>query len=39
VRKSEEAAGKLVIIEEKCPRIPRRDWAEVIRKVYEVDSL
>jgi hypothetical protein len=24
VRKSEEAAGKLIIIEEECPRIPRR---------------
>jgi hypothetical protein len=39
VRKSEEAAGKLVIIEEECPRIPRRGWAEMIRKVYEVDPL
>jgi hypothetical protein len=27
VRKSEEAAGKLIIIEEECPRIPRRGWA------------
>ena len=38
-RKSEEAAGKLVIIEEECPRIPCRGWAEMIRKVYEVDPL
>jgi len=38
VRKS-EAAGKLVIIEEECPRIPRRGWAEMIRKVYEVDPM
>jgi hypothetical protein len=39
VRKSEEAGGKLVIIEEECPRIPRRGWAEMIRKVYEVNPL
>jgi len=39
MRKSEEAAGKLVTIEEECPRIPRRGWAEMIRKVYEVDPL
>jgi ribosomal protein S27E len=39
VRKSEEAAGKLVIIEEECPRIPRRGWAEMIRKVYEFDPM
>ena len=39
VRKSEEAVGKLIIIEKECPRIPRRGWAEVIRKVYEVDPL
>jgi len=37
VHKSEEAAGKLVIIEEESPRIPRRGWAEMIRKVYEVE--
>ena len=39
VRKSEEAAGKLIIIEEEYPKIPRRGWAEMIRKVYEVDPL
>jgi hypothetical protein len=39
VRKSEETAGKLVIIEEECPRIPCRGWAEMIHKVYEVDSM
>ena len=38
VRKS-EAAGKLILIEEECPKIPRRGWAEMIRKVYEVDPL
>jgi len=39
VRKSEESEHKLLIIEEECPRIPRRGWAEMIRKVYEVDPL
>jgi hypothetical protein len=39
VRKSEEAAGKLIIIEEESRRTPRRGWAEMIRKVYEVDPL
>jgi len=28
-----------LIIEEECPRILRRGWAAMIRKVYEVDSL
>jgi hypothetical protein len=39
VRKSEEAAGKLIIIEEEPWKTPRRGWAEMIRKVYEVDPL
>jgi hypothetical protein len=39
VRKSEEATGKLIIIEEDSRKIPRRGWAEMIRKVYEVDPL
>jgi hypothetical protein len=39
VRKAEEAAGKLIIIEEESRKIPRRGWAEMIRKVYEVDPL
>ena len=29
VRKSEEAPGKLVIIEEEVRRVPRRGWAEM----------
>jgi hypothetical protein len=33
VGKSEEVAHKLIIIEEECPRIPRRCWAAMIRKV------
>jgi hypothetical protein len=28
-----------LIIAEECPKIPRRGWAEMIRKVYEVDPL
>jgi len=39
VRKSEEARPELFIIEQECPRIPRRGWAEMIRKVFEVDPL
>jgi hypothetical protein len=39
VRKSEKVAHKLIIIEQECPRIARRGWAEMIRKVYEVDPL
>ena len=39
VRKSEERQHMPLIIEEECPRIPRRGWAEMIRKVYEVDPL
>ena len=39
VRKSEEARSELFIIEQECPRIPRRGWAEMIRKVFEVDPL
>jgi len=27
------------IIEEESPRIPRHGWAEMIRKVFEVDPL
>ena len=37
VRKSEEAAHPLVIISEECPKIPRLGWAEIRRKVYEID--
>jgi len=39
VRKSEEARSELFIIEQECPRIPRRGWAEMIRKVFEVNPL
>jgi len=39
VRKREAGEQKLILIEQECPRIPRRGWAEMIRKVYEVDPL
>jgi len=39
VRKVEQGQPKLLIIKEECPRIPRRGWAEMIRKVYETDPL
>jgi len=28
-----------IIVEEERPRLPRRGWAEMIRKVFEVDPL
>ncbi len=37
VRKSKEAAHKLLVIEEEEARVPRRGWAETIQKVYQVD--
>lgn len=39
VRKAEKVSLELLIIEEECSRIPRRGWAEMIRKVFEVDPL
>jgi hypothetical protein len=39
VRKTEEGRSKLLIIEEEYPRVPRCGWAEMIRKVYEVDPM
>ena len=39
IRKSEEAEHKLILIDEEYSKIPRRGWAEMIRKVYEVDPL
>jgi hypothetical protein len=38
-RREEQEGNKLRIVEEACPRIPCRGWAEMIRKVYEVDPL
>jgi hypothetical protein len=39
LRKSERAAGMLIIIEEESRNILHRGWAEMILKVYEVDPL
>jgi len=39
MRKVKEGQHKLLIIEVECPRVPRRGWAEMIRKIYEVDPL
>ena len=39
VRKREAGEYKLMLSEQECPRIPRRGWAEMIRKVYEVNPL
>ena len=39
VRKAEKGQPKLPIVEEECPRSPRRGWAAMIRKVYEVDPM
>lgn len=39
MHKREQAQHKLIIVEEECHRIPRRGWAEMIRKVYETDPL
>jgi len=36
VRKRHPDRQPFIIVEEECPRIPRRGWAEMIRKVYEV---
>ncbi len=33
------ATSKLLLIEQECPRVPRRGWAEIRRKVHEVDPL
>jgi len=39
VPKLEGGEQKLILIEQDCPRIPRRGWAEMIKKVYEVNPL
>jgi len=39
VRKGQPDKHPFIIIEEESPRIPRRGWAEMIRKVHEVDPL
>ncbi|MFB0564386.1 MAG: hypothetical protein ACETWK_01750 [Candidatus Aminicenantaceae bacterium] len=39
MRKIREAANPFLIIEQEEPFVPPKGWAEMIRKVYEVDSL
>ncbi|MBW1936633.1 MAG: transposase, partial [Deltaproteobacteria bacterium] len=39
VRKAQPDKHPFIIVEEECPRVPRRGWAEMIRKVFEVDPL
>ncbi|MGB6866179.1 MAG: transposase, partial [Candidatus Aminicenantaceae bacterium] len=39
VRKGQPDKHPFIIVEEESPRIPRRGWAEMIRKVYEVNPL
>jgi hypothetical protein len=39
VKKASLAAFPLRIIEDKLQRIPSQGWAEMIRKVYEVDPM
>jgi len=39
VRKASPASSPLRIVEEELRRIPSKGWAEMIRKVYEVDPM
>jgi len=39
VRKSQPDKHLFIIVEEENPRVPRRGWAEMIRKVFEVNPL
>jgi hypothetical protein len=39
IRKAGLAAAALLIIEEELRPIPAKGWAEMIRKVYEVDPM
>ena len=39
VRKAQPDKHPFIIVEEENPRVPRRGWAEMIRKVFEVDPL
>jgi len=38
-RKAQPDKHPFILMEEESARIPRRGWAEMIRKVYEVDPL
>jgi len=39
MRKAQQAANPLLMTEQKEPFVPSKGWAEIIRKVYEVDPL
>jgi len=39
VRKGQPDKHPFIIVEEESTRVPRRGWAEMIRKVFEVDPL
>jgi len=39
IKKASLAAFPLRIVEDKLRRIPSKGWAEMIRKVYEVDPM
>ncbi|MFP4083170.1 MAG: hypothetical protein ACLFVG_10530 [Candidatus Aminicenantes bacterium] len=39
MRKAQMDKHPFIIVEKESPRIPRRGWAEMIKKVYEVDPL
>ena len=39
MRKIRDAANPFLIIEQEEPFVPSKGWAEMIRKVYEVDPL
>ena len=39
VRKAQPDKHPFIIIEKECPIVPRRGWAEMIRKVFVVDPL
>jgi len=39
VRKAQPVRNPFIIVEEESPRIPCRGWAEMIKKVYELDPL
>jgi len=39
VRKAQPDKHPFIIVEEERARVPRRGWAEMIRKIYEVNPL
>jgi hypothetical protein len=39
MRKAQMDKHPFILIEEESPRVPRRGWAEMIKKVYEVNPM